>query len=84
MTLINYYLPRPEDFFPKLRRGHGSIRPYVMTAMEGHKDLVPVLNKVACAAPGCKGPHDEKSVKVHFDKAANMNDWSKEHGGATV
>ena len=66
------YLPRPDQFFPNLRRGHGSM--HARRAGELTPDFWinhPKAGK--CAAPGCKGDK-------HIDKQANIDDWCSDHG----
>jgi hypothetical protein len=67
-------IPRFDDHFPKLRRGHGSRH----TRPRFNNDGVKVRNSTPCVHDGCKGAFDEKSLKTHIDKAANIADWKEQ------
>lgn len=69
MSLVTF--PQWDDHFPKLRRGHGSRH----TQPRFDKDGVKVRNGNPCNSDGCKGAFNEKSLKSHFDQAANIADW---------
>lgn len=66
-------LPRFDDRFPRLRRGHGTTHPY-----ERSTEFAVTRKACPCVAAGCKGPMDKKSREQHFDKAANIADWKAE------
>lgn len=68
-------LPRFEDRFPKLRRGHGTTHPY--NRVDEETDITTRLAN-PCNAAGCKGPSDKKSREQHFDREANIADWKAE------
>lgn len=49
------YLPRPDQFFPNLRRGHGTI----------HKPTEKHPKAGKCASTGCKGDkHIDKQANI--------------------
>jgi hypothetical protein len=75
--MVVTYLPRVEDYFPKLRRGHGTTHRFSRTTVENGQTIV--LRKAnPCVASSCKG--DTKSKDTHFDKGANIADWLEERG----
>lgn len=69
-----YYLPRRDDHFPKLRRGHGTARPNPRIV-----DGVKVREETLCVDPTCQ-VYMPKSKNLHVDKSANMRDWCEERG----
>lgn len=71
MATLVQTLPRYEDHFPKLRRGHGSrhVRP------KFNENGVKIRNGNPCNHEGCKGAFDDKGRKAHFDQAANIKEW---------
>jgi hypothetical protein len=65
-------MPRLDDFFPHMRRGHGTTHP----APRINKQGVQTRNATVCVASGCRGYADDK----HTDKGANVADWKEERG----
>lgn len=64
-------LPRWDDHFPKLRRGHGSTHTQPRFNAAGEK----TRNSNPCVADGCKGSYSDGSKKTHVDQGANITDW---------
>jgi hypothetical protein len=62
------YLPRRDQFFPSLRRGHGTTHPHARV-----RDGEVVRKAGVCASVGCKGDK-------HIDMKANIADWISDHG----
>ena len=76
-------LPRPLDFFPHTRRGHGCTHDKYIPKTT---DLNPRWERVPCVADACclkrRQDGDGKAVKgeLHDDQASNVKDWKQEHG----
>lgn len=68
-------LPRRSDFFPKTRRGHGTMHPNVRLNKAG----VMVREATFCVDPTCQ-LNAPKSKNLHVDTEANLKDWCEEHG----
>lgn len=71
-----YYLPRRDDHFPKLRRGHGTTHP---TPRYRENGTVKVREMTECVDPTCS-MFMPKSKNLHIDKSANLRDWCEERG----
>ena len=74
-------LPRPLDFFPHTRRGHGSTHP----AARFDKDGVQTRAGHPCVSESCslnRRQDGGKAVKgeLHKDQKANVADWKDERG----
>lgn len=73
------YRPDIHDFFPKVRRGHGTTHPYARV-----KDGVTVRKACRCVAETCSLLRRQDGEKVkgepHEDPAANAADWKQERG----
>jgi hypothetical protein len=70
MSLV--LIPRFDDHFPKLRRGHGSTHTKPRFDSETG---VKLRNSNPCVHDGCKGAFDVKCLMNHIDQAANIDDW---------
>ena len=74
-------LPRPLDFFPHTRRGHGSTHP----AARFDKDGVQTRAGNPCVSESCslnRRQDGGKAVKgeLHDDQKANVEEWKEAHG----
>lgn len=69
-------LPRPLDFFPKTRRGHGTTHPTTRYTKDG------LITREAhkCGVPQCDRNSRTGKGEQHVDQQANVNDWREEHG----
>lgn len=63
-------LPRPNDFFPRTKRGHG-------VAHQFAPEPRPTLPR--CVDPTCS-LNAPKSKNAHRDQKANVEAWKADHG----
>lgn len=73
------YHPNMHDFFPKVRRGHGTTHPDIRTNKKG----VQVRNACPCVNAACSllrhANHDgERRGEPHLDPAMNVREWKEE------
>ena len=72
-------LPRREDFFPKLRRGHGTAHQDYFVDDERVVHLNPKHIEHPCVDVTCE-LNMPSSKNAHHDTQANMRDWCQERG----
>jgi hypothetical protein len=77
--MLGNYLPRPDDFHPSLRRGHGTTHPEART-----RDGVVTRQSYPCGHETCERSRESGKGDAHIDKAANVKDWQVEHKCAPV
>lgn len=68
------YLPRPDDFTPTTRRGHGTTHPNART-----RDGIVTRQSSPCVHDTCERTRASGKGDAHLDKAANAKDWATEH-----
>ena len=68
--------PRPLDFFPRTKRGHGCAHQRVPEKDGGGW---PSAATPKCVDPTC-GLNAPKSKNAHRDQKANVADWKSDHG----
>lgn len=72
--MLARYLPRPLDFFPRTRRGHGT------THENDRYDKTRLVRKACpCVNPACERLR-LKGGEQHDDQEMNVLDWKAEHG----
>lgn len=75
------YRPDIHDFFPKLRRGHGTTHPSARMKDGDQVREGNVCVNDACSLKRRQTRSDEKvKGEMHIDPAANAGDWKEEHG----
>jgi len=65
--------PHREDYFPRLKRGHGTTHPEPRI-VDGQK----VRESTACVDPTCQ-KNAPKSKNMHMDTKANIQEWCDDH-----
>jgi hypothetical protein len=74
--MMTDYLPRTSDYFPKTKRGHGSIHPRPRVLKDG---TLIGQHRRPCVDPTCilNAPN---SKNLHHDQKANREEWEKSVG----
>jgi hypothetical protein len=79
------YFPRADDFYPSLRRGHGTTHPNARIADSTRPNEGELLRHgTACVHETCERTRDSGKGDAHIDKAANVKDWQIEHHCAPI
>lgn len=71
--------PQREDFFPKLKRGHGTCHDRLFRDQGGAIGTNKAWEQTMCVDPTCS-LNQPKSKNLHEDKKANLEEWCSGRG----